>query len=90
MNHPFVCFLGVDVPDFGEEGRQFLIFQFERETHLRVEVAECPQLGEHRQEFGEFSHWPHPVVHDVRLQRLEVNLLNLFHFTRLHQSRSFC
>ena len=30
----------VNVPYFCEEGRQFLVFELEREAHLRVEVAE--------------------------------------------------
>jgi len=37
-------FLRVDVPDFGEERRQFFVFELEREAHLRVEVAESAQL----------------------------------------------
>jgi len=80
-------FLRVDVPDFGEERRQFFVFELEREAHLRVEVAQSAQLGEDRQELGELGHGSHAVIHDVGLQRLQVDLLDLLHFACLHQAR---
>lgn len=46
--------LALDVPDFGKERWQFLVFlDLQTEAHLRVHVAEGSEFREDRQELRE-------------------------------------
>ena len=70
------------VPYLLQEAGQLTVLQLEREAHLRVLVAERPQLGQDRQQLRERDATlrvaPVPVQ-DVDAQRVDVVALDRFH-----------